>query len=386
VKASQPCHSQTCHPDFKEAIPMKKSSRNVAVLFRNLGAVSLGTLLFSQPAFADNTDPAAPVALRVQDGASALEYWTPARIDAAQPISMGREGSPQPTSVPNNATMGQDGGVGASSKSDGEETVLFGEDARGVLGITGALASEIDPAALYSYPPPSSTYTIPETWYGSFPHRAIGKLYFTRSGSNWVCSAAVINSSSDRLVQTAGHCLADGYGTWGSNFLFKPAHRPTWDAPYGTWAPAWIASTSGWLNNHNWCLDYGFMKMSSNIENAVGGLGWSYGASRYQHWHLFGYPSTWGWGGDNQVASASSWNENDAGCGSSGPYAIGVGWGQSPGSSGGPWVVSYKPQQTGNNNYINGVNSYYYTAYPQVIFSPYFGNEWFDLFQYANSL
>lgn len=366
---------------------MKKTSHNVVVLIRNLSAIGIGALLLSQPAIAANTDPAAPVSHRAQDGATAQDYWTPARMNAAQPMSTGREGSPQPASVRKDAAMGQEGGVGSSSKSDGDETVLFGEDARGVLGITGALESEIEPAALYpNYPPPSSTYAVPETWYGSYPHRAIGKLYFSLNGGNWVCSAAVINSSSDRLVQTAGHCVSDGNGHWADNFFFKPAHRPSWDAPYGTWSPTDWATTTGWFYDGNWCLDYGFLKFSNNIEAAVGSLGWAYGQSQYQHWHQFGYPSTWGWGGHNQVATASSWNENDANCGTSGPYAIGTAWGQSPGSSGGPWVVSYKPQQVGNNNYINGVTSYYYTAFPQVIFSPYFGTEWYNLFQYANAL
>jgi hypothetical protein len=350
---------------------------------KNYGTITIGvvTFLISGSGFSQEGD-IQPVTSSPISPATTAAYWTPERLKSARPPNIAIEGSPERSMTQVPGLMIEEPGGRASSLYDEEDSVLLEEDAKGTIDITGAMTDDIDPAALYSYPPPYTTYAVPETWYGSFPHRAVGKLYYTLNGSNWVCSASVINTTSNSVIATAGHCLADGYGNWGDNWAFKPAHRPSWDAPYGTWYPYEAVSNTGWTSNRNWCYDYGFLLVSGNIEGVVGGLGYSYNAPRFQHWHQFGYPSAWGWSGHAQIATASSWNENLS-C-SGGPALMGTGWGQAPGSSGGPWVRVYKPQQVGANNYLNGVTSNYYSAYPEVIYSPYFDTTWYNILMYAN--
>src|SRR5690606_13796409 len=41
------------------------------------------------------------------------------------------------------------------------------------------------------------------------PHRTHGRVFFTLGGSNYYCSATVVNAKTRRLVVTAGHCAYD---------------------------------------------------------------------------------------------------------------------------------------------------------------------------------
>ena len=53
----------------------------------------------------------------------------------------------------------------------------------------------------------------------AYPHRVIGKLFFTIPGAgNYVCSASVI---SYRLIATAGHCVASGRRRLAHEFLVR---------------------------------------------------------------------------------------------------------------------------------------------------------------------
>lgn len=324
------------------------------------------------------------------------DYWTPARMNAAVPAMIWLEGKNEPAGQVSGGEPPGEPGVALSSLTGTDEpTVLLGDDARAVLAITGDLVDQPEPMAfgdgLYPYPPPSNTYSIPETWYGSFPLRAVGKVYFSRSGLNYVCSGAVLGGANGDTLQTAGHCVSNGSGTWSTNVIFKPAHRPAWDAPYGTWFYRQLLTTVGWHNSNNYCLDYGFIILAKNsglsISNVTGHFGYAYNQSRTQHWAILGYPAANGWGGNNMVLSDSSWNRNDSPSGCS-PFTMGTGWGQAGGSSGGPWVISYKPQQAGANNYINSVNSYGYIVpdQPAQIYGPYFDSAWKSNYDAAGAL
>ncbi len=344
-----------------------------------------------------STSPGTPTPQAAQEAVRA--YWTEERMRSAQPRQMVLEGSPSPQSArSSHFPTGTPTAGNSGLQGEGHETVLQGDDVRAVLGITGALATDpVVPQAagdgVYTYPPPQTTYAIPVTWYGSFPLRAVGKLYFSLSGVNYVCSGAVIQTSSNDVIQTAGHCVSDGAGNWATNVLFKPAHRPAWDAPYGTWTARALGARNAWHNNGEnggWCEDLGCVILNTNgsgqhIGEVVGELGYVYDAGRQQHWHLFGYPAENGWSGDVMVVSATSWNLDDSPACVSGPNTLGVGWGLSGGASGGPWVLNYKPQQAGSNNYINGVSSYVYNDQPEQIYGPYFGAEFASLRDYCEA-
>jgi len=350
-----------------------------------------------------NTAAVAPweKATTEEQDAAIRAYWTPARINAAM-SPMPRLEAPaqdEPNHVsevePDNESMGLN-----TSSIDGKSSVfLIGSDASDALGLVGLGGEEPLPSptafgdGVYNYPPPSNTYAIPETWYGSFPLRAVGKLYFSQGGLNFVCSGSVLNSGSGKVIQTAGHCLSNGAGTFSTNVLFRPAHRPAWTAPFGSWTAQNLAVKTAWHQTGNLCQDLGCIianpQGGQTIEARVGGFGWLYNAPRTQHWSIFGYPAAGSWSGSAMVLSESSWNLNDApNCVVGDPTTMGAGWGQAGGASGGPWIVKYRPQQGGANNYVNGVNSYGYTTpdQPLQIYSPYFGDNWKSLYDLCDSI
>lgn len=362
--------------------------------------LTVGAFLFFAPSATVLADividgNVAPDPQTVQTDREILDYWTPQRIASARSAIILLEGGPTPTTTNHEPT--DEPGVGYSSADGSATTVLVGDDARAVLALTGAVNNYVIETTafgdgLYSYPPPESTYAVPLSWYGSFPIRAVGKVYFEQGGGNFVCSGAVIGGTSGDVIQTAGHCVSDGAGTYSTMVLFKPAHRPSWDCPYGCWTYKTVAARSNWHNNGSFCEDIGCIVANKNangksITQVVGNFGFIYNAPRKQHWHIFGYPAAGSWSGEVIIASAASYNLDDTPDGCT-PATMGAGWGQAGGSSGGPWVHIYKPQQSGNNNYINGVNSYFYTNpdQPLQIYSPYFGNEWKSLYDVCGNL
>ena len=103
----------------------------------------------------------------------------------------------------------------------------------------------------------------------------------------------------------------------------------------------------------------------------VGNLGFAWNQTRNkQHWDAFGYPAQSPWDGREMVQTEAEWARDDnPGCT---PSTVGIGSGQRPGCSGGPWVRVFYPNAVGTNNYANGVFSYYYTNQPNGMYSPYF--------------
>jgi hypothetical protein len=222
----------------------------------------------------------------------------------------------------------------------------------------------------YTYPPPENTWAVPVTWYGSYPIRTVGKVYFTQNGSNYVGSGS---SQGGRAVLTAGHVVSDGAGNFSSNFIFVPALRGAW-APYGTWVhDGHTITATAWFSSHEWCRDVGLFGTVDHsgvkLSSTVGSLGYSWNWGSTQAWTGFGYPTV-GWSGTVMVATNASYSRSDAPGGCT-PSTIGMGTSQTPGCSGGPWIWRYRAQQF-SLNYTQGVFSYYYTGNPLEFFSPYF--------------
>ncbi|MEJ5363475.1 MAG: trypsin-like serine protease [Desulfosoma sp.] len=307
-----------------------------------------------------------------QEMAVAAEaYWTPERMAAAIPYSVALPGSPTDVSAADleRETPGPPGS--ATSSATGRPSQL--------LGSTEATpTSDIGPASS-SYPFPHTTYKVLRSSYTTFPYRAVGKVFFTKvSGGNYVCSGSSVGG---RLVLTAGHCVAEGgQKQWHTNWVFVPAYRGWYTStpsqrPYGTWSAKKLITFTAWFNEGRWCRDVGFVVTNDvagvKLSSKVGSLGFSWNQTRNkQHWDAFGYPSASPWDGKEMVQTEAEWARDDnPGCT---PYTVGIGTSQTPGCSGGPWIRVFYPDRSGANNYANGVFSYYYTAQPKGMYSPYF--------------
>jgi len=87
--------------------------------------------------------------------------------------------------------------------------------------------------------------------------RSTGKLFFREGSTDYVCSAAAVNTPERDLVVTAGHCVNTGgrrgllggcrAGAYYSDFLFVPAYDHA-AAPYGTWVGIAAITQSAWIH------------------------------------------------------------------------------------------------------------------------------------------
>jgi len=243
----------------------------------------------------------------------------------------------------------------------------------------------------YSYPPPFTRYRLlPNPQYRKYPHRTIGKVFFTGTdGRNYVCSGSV---AVGKAVWTTGHCvynnkLISGPNGWHTNVKFCPAYRAG-KKPYGCWRAYNLATLNGWVNG-KLQYDIGMFvvrkKDGKTIGQRVGWLGAMWNASSKKHWHDFGYPQASPFNGKFQYICTASRAWLDASWGR--PYPIGIGCDMTGGCSGGPWLVKYQPHKAGAMNYVNSVNSYRYTSpsQPKAIHGPYFGNGAKNLYNWGKA-
>jgi hypothetical protein len=253
-----------------------------------------------------------------------------------------------------------------------------------------------------------------------FPYATMGKLFFAIPGSgNYVCSAAVVGSATPQtgstktrvnFVVTARHCMWD-YASkkWYTNWVFYPewnnGHSTVVGGSAGAWYPmtaiTWTSGSAAMSLTTGY--DIGIMIMHDGtgtgcggdkgyqIGNYTGALGWTYGGDFSQRqWNQFGYPQAAPFEGNYLY-------QNNGATGIVNPLGsnmvVETGDPQTGGTSGGPWVIGFDPNNNtvpsgasnnnGGINYDNGVNSFVWTSPSQplamngtVFQSANFGSLW----------
>jgi V8-like Glu-specific endopeptidase len=211
-----------------------------------------------------------------------------------------------------------------------------------------------------------------------YPYRAAGKLYFTKGGSSYICSASFIKRG---VVVTAAHCVADfGKSTFYTGWRFIPGYR-NGAAPYGTGTVRSAYVLSSYYNGTDSCYQSGVVCTNDvavlllNTTSSGGYIGTStgwfgYGTGGYSytngqaHITQLGYPA----GLDN--AAYMQRNDSNGVTNATRSNNTIIGSNMDGGSSGGPWVVNFgiKPTLTGETagsgasaNIVVGVTSWGYT-------------------------
>jgi V8-like Glu-specific endopeptidase len=312
------------------------------------------------------------VGAKQQQQASA--YWTRARLQSARPYPLPKV----------RATGGPVGGI--STDATGRARAVAGKLPKGArpaatVAPLGARALASVEPALYSYPFPFTRYDVDLPLYnaafthtGVYPYIAVGKVFFTQNGSNYVCSgASVVSAAAFQTVWTAGHCLNDGSQTFNTNTVFVPAYR-NGNAPHGLFTATVLVTTSAWHNNGDFTRDLGAFRVGLNgagqtLQSRVGSLGFAWNQPRAQHYNDFGYPAAAPFTGLVMVTCQASHAYDDITIPGAGPDPFAIGCDMTGGSSGGPFIKNFK-----SANYINGHNDYKYInpALPLAMFSPYF--------------
>jgi V8-like Glu-specific endopeptidase len=322
---------------------------------------TFGTSVPALVAAKGNAQPTIKVVMHqisTQDQLKALAYWTPARMEAA--ISAD-------TLVKAPAHEPQQQQKSGSKQS----------------------ASPFVPAGISVQKPlkgiQPDAYQLPHSSYSTFPYTTIGKVFFSQQGGNYVCSGTSVNSNNKSVVDTAGHCvIAGGSGNgWSSNWVFCPQYYYG-SCPLGMFTARQLWTINYW-QNYGWLEeDYGDAVVSpnnyGNVVNAVGGTGWAINYSYNQYFYAFGYPQAAPFDGNTMWYCPSGlYRQDNPSPGNA--SAMGITCNMTGGSSGGGWLISLN----GTFGYVNGHNDYKYNNDTNHMYSPYYGNDWYLVFNSAQN-
>ena len=332
---------------------------------RLLAAILLlaaAALLATSPAQAAERATTAITAERGQDpqfSATAPEaFWTQARIKAAKPLpfydddadlAKGKGPEVPPVAGPPGLTEGGRPRL----KPPVPPVTSSGEESPSPAG-----AAPTGAALLGTQNVGDNTFLNRDTTlWTSYPWVTIGKVFFTTvGGDNSYCSASVISGNS--IIVTAAHCCWDrGADQPNSNFTFAPAIREN-TAPFGMYSFREGRILTAWRTGGGRPNDVCVLRLNPRgdgqpVSSVVGWLGRSWNHDPTQHHFSFGYPSALEGGNYKYECTAESY----ANCGDG--QVLAMGCNMTFGSSGGPWVRTFKKFEAGAVNQVNGVVSGY---------------------------
>jgi len=214
----------------------------------------------------------------------------------------------------------------------------------------------------------------------SYPLSTVGKVFFTNAaGRDMTCSGTAVASLNHSMVDTAGHCLYWN-GDWVQNLIFCPLYD-NGSTPYGCWAARDLEVPSDWIhakpNDYHHDLGMAIVSPSSqgDLTDLVGGSGWAYNQPADQAYYAYGYPAGFPFDGQTRKSCegsiGKSWQHG-------GGTVVSIPCNMTGGSSGGPWFIKIS-----GNWYLNGHNDFTSTIQPGHMFSPYYDDTWYALYNKA---
>ena len=224
--------------------------------------------------------------------------------------------------------------------------------------------------------PPAGGTVTGASWTQGGPVLArTGKVLFSMSGGDWVCSATVITDSRSGYssVLSAAHCLYDeAADVFATNWLFVPAFdsNPTFtcaSTAYGCWTARALVVHKGWADEESLTTkatqhDFGVAVVagggktgtSTQLDTAVGAYGVNtQSISTGTPVSAFGYPAAGRYKGKDLVycAGPTFQDANNANA------TWGIACNMTGGSSGGPWIKDFTQAGAGT---VTSLNSYGY--------------------------
>lgn len=271
-----------------------------------------------------------------------LKYWTPAKMEAAQPLN-----GPAPKT-------GSKNGQGAP----GEPT-------------TGTPWSTPPTDGGGPTPQPQVGNSSGAAWTkGGQITKTTGRVFFTYQGRNASCSGSAVTSANESTIITAGHCVKLG-GAFHTNWVFVPGYD-NGTRPYGTWVATKLLTTPQWNSSEDINFDVAAAVVAplqgKTLTDVVGGQGVAFNQARRQQMYAFGYPAAAPYDGSKLIYCAGRAFDD---------FLMskdhGLTCNMTGGSSGGPWFVGFN--ETNGTGTLNSVNSFKYNFAANWMFGPYFGTE-----------
>jgi V8-like Glu-specific endopeptidase len=215
-----------------------------------------------------------------------------------------------------------------------------------------------------------------------YPLSTVGKVFFTNAaGQDMACSGTAVESFNHSVVDTAGHCVYWN-GDWVQNLIFCPLYS-NGSTPHGCWAARDLEAPSDWIDAkpNDYHHDFGMAIVSPNSEgdltDLVGGAGWAYNQPVNQPFYAYGYPAGHPFDGQTRQSCESSsgktWQHGEG-------TVVSIPCNMTGGSSGGPWFI-----QINGNWYLNGHNDFTSSLQPGHMFSPYYDDSWYALYDKAQN-
>ena len=268
------------------------------------------------------------------------EFWTPARIRAAEPLEVnGSDAGP--------LHAAERGGHGPAHRLATTSASTFGSDFEQV-------------------PDP----TAPEFRVHGAVFVSLGIFGYGR------CSGTAVRSGNKSVVITAAHCInsGGGRGRWiSSRWVFVPGYRYG-QRPFGVFPARRLDTTKQWRATGSENFDVGAAVVDRNqrgelLGEAVGGVGIAWNLEPDQTFDVHGYPAGEPFDGETQriCREVPFLGHDPSSFSRPGPLNLAVPCGVTGGASGGGWTI--------DGNRLNGVTSYGYFSEQSPDFGPYFGKE-----------
>lgn len=180
-------------------------------------------------------------------------YWTPERMQAAEPADL-----PQ---------------VGAAPVAAAARASTARRRPTSIEGSSGITAFDFEPGA--------------ET---GFPQRVHGKIFFTAPGvGDAACSGTIVASRLRNVVFTAGHCVIGAPGQWSTNLVFVPGYRDG-SEPFGEFPATALLAPDEWAEAGDIAYDVAVAQLAVPLEATLGARGIAFNKPPRSDYAIFGYP------------------------------------------------------------------------------------------------
>jgi len=286
---------------------------------------------------------------RVTMASHIARYWTPARMSDAQPIPL--------RSLPKSALKSLE--MSLEQQQGGATRVVAPQLPQGGASRQRAQTTEVPDLS-------------------AFPFSCVGKLFMTEGNNDYVGSAWVIG---DQAIFSAAHCMFDDNGTFFDNVVFIPQYR-SGNAPLGSFAAVRMAVDNRYttFSNDHLNFDLGIAILDRPIGRLTGTSGFAINPISQiavgQEVTSVGYPAESPFDGSRMFRSRGA-VKRDSASGTTQERYFGAENDMTAGCSGGPWID--------DSNIVVGLNSFVFIGEsPPIMHSPYFGQGFDDLIEWAN--